>query len=213
MPKDTFRFTLYHWRNPALSSASSDVQATYSTDTSMALHMKAKVCGHSEALSLGACGKEELPPTQWEEDGCVVRHPCEMCKAIVSGGFGVVLQSRERPSIGAGREYDALLEKMGRVCAEMPTRVPLRSVGEALEACEDMWEEHATHFARLAFDRSEKYALKLCSERLGICKEDMNTRQLYSLAPKREKKAGGDQSDEASDDEAPSASDGRKQEL
>jgi len=185
VPKDTFRFTLYHWRNPAFSSEATELQRIYGRDPTFALRMKRQVCGHSGGLTLNACEEEELPPAAWDEGACVVRHACEMCRAIVASAFGVVQQSRERPRVGGGTDYERLADRLALVCEEMPMRYPVKDVAEALERCQDMWEEHASAFLHLAVDRSEGYAVGLCSQRIGSCPAEMTLKQLYRLVPRK----------------------------
>ena len=190
-PKDTYRFTLYQWREQSavLNAPSNENMLIYGEDPGLALRMKRAVCGDNGEYSLGVCSEAELPPATWAADTCVAANPCEMCRAIVAGAVGVVQQSRERPKVTAGQEYDALVARMAGVCEEMPMREPIAERGVALEACQDMWEEHEQAFLRLAVDRSLESARDVCSATLGLCDAKLTPRQVFAFDPRR---AAGD---------------------
>lgn len=181
-PKDTFRFTLFRWReqSAAINAPSGENQNIFG-DPSLALRMKRAVCGDSGPYSLGVCSEDELPPISWLPGQGIAEHPCEMCRAIVAGTVGVVQQSRERPSVAAGLDYHALTSRMLSVCEDIPMREPIAEVAAAFEKCQDMWEQYEPAFLRLAVDRSFSYARSLCSNTLNVCAGNLTARQVYAL--------------------------------
>jgi len=185
-PKDTFRFMVYQWRGQSamLNAPTGDNQQIFGRDPTLALRMKRQVCGESGPYSLGVCAADELPPATCDGSAaCVGTGQCEVCRAIVSSAFGVVHQSRERPTVAAGFEFSALSDRLERICADMPMREAMRNMAATAEVCQDLWEEHGSTFQSLAAQRAPEYAEMLCVRHIGACDSKMSRRQLYSFDP------------------------------
>eukprot|EP00966_Prymnesium_polylepis_P114252 2640096-Prymnesium_polylepis.2 len=94
--------------------------------------MKHAVCGAEQGL--GVCAADDMPPLVAPEGRSVEEEPCEMCRAMVAGVFGMVMQSGSKiePGDDAFEEHVAMLAD---VCEEMQFREPIRNVTKAVENC------------------------------------------------------------------------------
>ena len=148
-------------------------------DAALALRMKRAVCSNPE---VGACELDSLPsayrPLRADE--------CAVCYAVVSGIFGVVAYSRDRPTEGKRSDaYYRLQSQISSVCAELPMRHAIREgEGDAInELCEDLWDEHEATLAKLALRRDDDFAMRLCADELEICDDPMSKVHLYAHDP------------------------------
>lgn len=147
-------------------------------DGVLALRMKRAVCANPD---VGACTLEELPsdyePLRPDE--------CAICRAVVSDLFGVVDQSRERPTEGKRSDaYYRLVGRLSSVCAELATRHAMRPEDRdsVHELCEELWDEHEGPLLKLALRRDERYAVQLCTDVIEVCDEPMARTELYAYA-------------------------------
>lgn len=162
-------------------------------DPTIAMRMKRAVCPNPD---VGACRLEQLPddyhPLRPDE--------CAVCKALVSGVFGLVVNSRDRPTEGKKSDaYYRLVGKLESVCAELPMRHAIKaSEWDAVsDVCEELWDDHEGALSRLPLQRDETQAMSLCADDFEICDEPMSRAELYaSFAPGAEEEGGGADKDE-----------------
>lgn len=147
-------------------------------DKALALRMKRAVCPNQD---VGACDLETLPsdyePLRADE--------CTVCRAMSSDLFGMVRQSRDKPTSGKSDAYFRLVGLMQGVCEDMPMRHPMRPEQRQniLELCEDLWDEYEAPFSRIALKRTADYASTLCSEELELCEDATTLEELYAHDP------------------------------
>ena len=148
-------------------------------DKALALRMKRAVCTNE---AVGACTLDMLPsdyePLRPDE--------CEVCKAVVGDVYGIIANSRDRPTEAKKSDaYFRLVGDLQHVCDYQPMRRAIRSEErEAVrEMCEDIWDEHEGKLVKMVLNRSEKYAAKMCADELDLCDSPMAVKELFAHDP------------------------------
>ena len=148
-------------------------------DKALALRMKRAVCTNE---AVGACTLDMLPsdyePLRPDE--------CEVCKAVVGDVYGIIANSRDRPTEAKKSDaYFRLVGDLQHVCDHQPMRRAIRSEErEAVrEMCEDIWDEHEGKLVKMVLNRSEKYAAKMCADELDLCDSPMAVKELFAHDP------------------------------